>query len=71
MLHGKVLNIVLPSGLILAAVLLLTYCHATATLGGKTMAPNDVLLWRPCDGFAILPGLGIYSQLFVSAGLVT
>jgi len=29
-LHGKVVNIVLPVGLVLAAVLLLTYCHATA-----------------------------------------
>eukprot|EP00435_Cladocopium_sp_Y103_P018541 s39_g4.t1 len=28
--HGKVVNVVLPTALILAAVVLLTYCHATA-----------------------------------------
>jgi hypothetical protein len=31
--HGKVVNVVLPTALILAAVVLLTYCHATAQLG--------------------------------------
>ena len=45
--HGKVVNVVLPTALILAAVLLLTYCHATAQLGdGAASGFTQVSRWN-------------------------
>ena len=36
-LHGRAMNMVLPSLLILAAMVLLIWCHATAKLGSRSI----------------------------------